>query len=76
NEGSNDEDGVVIQTPFETGKASVIEVLANTGGDEAYLQCWTDWNQSGQFDTDEQFLKNYALSDGSNTIVMDVPIDA
>ncbi|AUI87598.1 hypothetical protein BS333_14380 [Vibrio azureus] len=76
NEGSNDEDGVVIQTPFETGKASVIEVLANTGGDEAYLQCWTDWNQSGQFEADEQFLKNHALSDGSNTIVMDVPIDA
>ncbi|PNQ54058.1 hypothetical protein C1141_17890, partial [Vibrio agarivorans] len=76
NEGSNDEDGVVIQTPFETGKASVIEVLATTGGSDAYLQCWADWDQSGQFDGDEQFLKNHALSDGSNTIVMDVPIDA
>lgn len=68
-----DDDGVNFVTGFETGLDTLVDV-ETTG--EGVLNMWVDWDQSGQFDNDEQVVVDQEVSGGSNPVLVSVPVDA
>jgi uncharacterized repeat protein (TIGR01451 family) len=65
--GSDDEDGVTLQTltPGTTGGATV--VVTNNTGNPAYLNAWIDFNNNGTFaDAGEQIATNIVVASGTN----------
>ncbi|OUL58492.1 LruC domain-containing protein [Pseudoalteromonas ulvae] len=67
------DDGVQFVTTLETGFDALIVVSASQSG---YLNGWFDWNNNGQFDTDEQALSAEQLQAGNNTFLISVPDNA
>jgi len=71
---TDDEDGIAFVTGLARGLNNIILVTASTSG---YLQAWFDWNRDGDFNDDnEQVFSDQSLIAGSNSLVVQVPIDA
>lgn len=70
-DGNDDDDGVNFVTGIELAETAIIQVEASEG--EGYLNAWIDWNQDGDFDSDEQILSDEALDAGNNVVSFDVP---
>ncbi len=71
NDGSDDDDGVVIKTSLITGGSVNVEVTAST---EGYLNAWMDFNNNGNWaDPDEQIFKDEFLPGGSIVLKVHVP---
>ncbi len=71
--GSADEDGVSFITQLAAGETGIAQVT--TVGD-AYLNAWIDWDQNGEFSSDEQIFSQRALSEGQHSLYYDVPFRA
>ncbi|MEO1528269.1 MAG: Ig-like domain-containing protein [Planctomycetota bacterium] len=73
----DDEDGVQLLTPLGPGGTATFGVTAtNTGGTQAFLQGWIDFDGSGTFESDEQVFDNVVLATGLSQLQVDVPADA
>ena len=71
--GSPDEDGVNFVSNIEIGEAGIAQIQT-TGA--AFLNAWIDWDQNGQFESDEQIISQQSLSEGVHAIYYDVPLRA
>ncbi|WGV98148.1 LruC domain-containing protein [Vibrio sp. YMD68] len=72
--GRQDEDGVGFVTAIEAGMNALVSVQASTTG---YLSAWIDWNKDGDFtDEGEKVFSDTILSQGTNALILSVPIDA
>ncbi len=72
--GLADEDGVGFVTALEAGEVAIVSVQASRSG---YLSAWIDWNQDGDFaDSNEKIISDSLLSGGTNTLIINVPVDA
>ena len=69
---ANDEDGVNFITVFEAGLDSLVQVKVNGSG---YLNIWVDWDQSGQFEADEQTVYDRWMTTGTETLLVETPLD-
>ncbi|RKF18781.1 LruC domain-containing protein [Alginatibacterium sediminis] len=69
----DDEDGVAWVTPAQQGLEFLVQVIASKAG---YLNAWIDFNSNGLFDVNEQVFEGFALTKGSQTLLIEVPIDA
>lgn len=72
-DGSDDDDGISFPTQLETGGLNLVIATVSGTSSGSILNAWIDWDQNGQFDDDEQVLTDQAVSDGSNTLYIDVP---
>lgn len=55
NDGTDDEDGIIIPELTRGGRTSIVADVAGSGG---YLQAWIDWNGDGDFnDSGSRLLK-------------------
>ncbi len=70
---ANDEDGVNFITNFEAGLDSLVRVTVNGSG---YLNMWIDWNQSEQFDADEQVIIDRQMQTGTESFLIETPLIA
>lgn len=68
----NDEDGVNFISIFESGLDSLLQVTVNGNG---YLSIWVDWDQDGQFSADEQLVHDREMDTGSETFLVETPLD-
>ena len=68
-----DEDGGVLTGPLVLGRTTIIELTASAPG---FVNAWTDTNFDGDFDPEEQFLFNHAVTAGVNSISIFLPDDA
>ncbi|MFT5810872.1 MAG: LruC domain-containing protein [Gammaproteobacteria bacterium] len=57
---------------FEAGLDSLLQATVNGSG---YLNIWVDWDQNGQFETDEQLVFDRAMTTGTETFLADAPYD-
>ena len=74
-DGSDDEDGVNFVDPLMQGLPSDIEVTIT--GDDGFLDAWIDFNGDGDFDDPgEQIADNLPVTSGTQTITVNVPVDA
>jgi len=72
--GSDDENGVVFSTPLLPGEQATIQVTAS---DVGLLDAWIDFDDDGEFDSDEKLQGDtIALMAGANQITFVVPEDA
>ncbi len=71
--GSADEDGVSFITNIEVGTTAITQITAAGDG---YLNAWIDWDQNGEFESDEQIFSQKALSQGVHALYYDVPFRA
>ena len=73
-DGTDDEDGVVFNTPLAQGQTATITVTASTSG---LLNAWVDFNGDGLFTgPNEQIFTNQVLNPGPNVLNFPVPGDA
>lgn len=70
---SGTDDGLDIVTGIETGLNTLMQIHAVGDG---YANAWVDWDQNGNFDSDEKILEGQVLSEGVNRTLVDVPVDA
>ncbi len=72
---SDDEDGVIRDAnDYWTPGASVnITVTVNGCSGTCYLNGWIDWNNNGGFDAGEQVFSDQAVSNGNNSLTINVP---
>ncbi len=68
---SSDEDGIQFITAQEAGLDSLIQVTAQGSG---YLNIWVDWDQSGQFDADEQLVYDREINSGTEIFLAEIPV--
>ena len=74
NDGNDDENGVVFNTPLVSGQQAEVTVFASTQG---LLQGWIDFNADRDWvDTGEQIFMNKPLIAGPNVLTFDVPATA
>ena len=72
----DDEDGVTFGT-IQVGQAAAsvtVNVQNAPGG--ALLNAWIDFNADGSWGAEEQIADNFAVVNGNNTVVFDVPGEA
>lgn len=67
------DDGVILATDFAAGLTAQVIVTASQA---STLYAWFDWNQDGNFSEDEKAIDKVNLTQGSNSILIDVPEDA
>jgi hypothetical protein len=73
-DGTDDEDGVVIKTSLITGNSVNVEVTAST---EGYLNAWVDFSQNGSWgEADDHVFINTPLNAGLNNLTLNVASDA
>ncbi|MEZ9141937.1 MULTISPECIES: LruC domain-containing protein [unclassified Shewanella] len=70
-DGIDDDDGISMPTGFEIGESAML--IVTTQGDAAFLNGWIDWNQNGEFDTDEKVIAARSVNAGTTTLSIDVP---
>ncbi len=71
NDGNDDEDGVVFNTPLIPGNIVSLTVTASALG---FLNAWIDFNADGDWaDPGEQFITDVALIPGPNVLNVPVP---
>ncbi|RZN35678.1 MAG: hypothetical protein EF813_08410 [Methanosarcinales archaeon] len=71
NDGNDDENGVVFNTPLVAGKPATVTVTASTQG---LLQGWIDFNADRDWaDSSEQIFVDQVLVSGPNTLNFIVP---
>lgn len=71
NDGLDDEDGVIFNTPIQAGQPATITVTASAAG---FLDAWIDFNRDGDFlDAGEQIFLRRALNAGDNVLTINVP---
>ena len=74
NDGNDDEDGVTFVDPFVQGNTAEIDVTVTGDG---FLDAWIDFNGDGDFDDPgEQIADNLAVTTGTTTLVVNVPVGA
>ncbi|MCA9078963.1 MAG: cadherin domain-containing protein [Planctomycetaceae bacterium] len=71
--GTDDEDGVVFLNTLIPGRRATLTVTSATGG---VLDGWIDFDGSGTFDISEQVFIDTDVLQGSNTLTVDVPLNA
>lgn len=69
----NDEDGILFLTPFVAGFDSLLEITASGTG---YLNVWADWNQDGEFTSDEQLIIDEYMSNQTEQFFLNTPLSA
>ncbi len=70
---NDDEDGVIFP-PLAVGSTVSLTVNAYSVG---LLQAWIDYNQDGDWaDAGEQIFSNYTLSNGTNSLTLNIPATA
>ncbi|WP_249297144.1 LruC domain-containing protein [Pseudoalteromonas phenolica] len=67
------DDGVILATDFAAGLTAQVIVTASQA---STLYAWFDWNQDGNFSEDEKAIDKMSLSQGANSILIDVPESA
>ena len=68
---TDDEDGVLYQSPWVVGQFSSIQVVASTNG---FLNAWVDWNHDGTWNTaGDQIFTNFVMVAGTNTLSLLIP---
>ena len=70
---SGENDGVEFVTEFEVG-ADAILTLDVKG--EGIVNAWADWDNSGEFDSNEQVVADQAVTEGVNLVVLSIPEQA
>ncbi|WP_234400144.1 DUF6923 family protein [Shewanella marina] len=71
---NDDDDGITTPTGFEIGEtAIVLATVTDPSGEESYINAWFDWDQDGKFSIEEQALLAEPVTDGLNTLNIDVP---
>ena len=74
NDGNDDEDGVVFNTPLVPGQPAQLTVTASGPG---LLQGWIDFNANSSWaDSNEQIFVNQPLTAGSTALTFNVPTTA
>ena len=74
NDGNDDENGVVFNTPLVPGKPAVVTVTASAPG---VLQGWIDFDANRSWaDPNEQIFADQLLSAGPNVLTFNVPATA
>jgi uncharacterized repeat protein (TIGR01451 family) len=73
--GDTGDDGVTIGT-LTIGTTQTITINAAGVTGTAFVNAWIDFNQNGVFDPGEQVLTNRAVTNGDNSVVIQVPLDA
>ncbi|RXE95033.1 LruC domain-containing protein [Pseudoalteromonas phenolica O-BC30] len=67
------DDGIILATDFAAGLTAQVIVTASQASS---LYAWFDWNQDGNFSEDEKAIDKMSLSQGANSILIDVPESA
>jgi hypothetical protein len=70
-DGNDDDDGVVFPGSFFPGSAP--NLLVNVTGGGGFLSAWADWNGNGSWDPSEQFLTDFTVVPGINSISIMIP---
>ncbi len=74
NDGNNDDDGVVFQTPLVLGKTTLMTVTVTAG---CAISAWIDFNGDGDWlDAMEALYSGIPLSAGANVVPLGVPASA
>ena len=74
---SDDEDGVVLDSPLGLGSTTNLSVTVNnTTGTPAFLQAWMDFDGSGTFEPSERIATNLQLDTGTHLLPVNVPASA
>ncbi len=74
NDGSDDDDGVLLKADLRPDQPAEIEITASTNG---FLNAWIDFNNNGNWsDPNEQIFLAEPLKRGPNLRVFPVPADA
>jgi hypothetical protein len=71
--GLDDEDGI-WSTEAVVGRSMTVSMQVIGAG--SFINAWLDFNGNGLFDTNEQILKDYAAVQGTNTVTVNIPVDA
>jgi uncharacterized repeat protein (TIGR01451 family) len=75
--GTDDEDGVIFDTPLTAGLTANITVTASLDYQQAYFNGWLDFNADGDWDdAGERIFNNIQLIAGANALSFNVPINA
>ncbi|QDV68274.1 Serine-aspartate repeat-containing protein D precursor [Rosistilla carotiformis] len=76
NNGSDDEDGIVIVSPLAPGATADFSITARNIGQTAYLQGWIDFNGDGVFSASEKVFSNRTLFNGAQTLTTEIAVPA
>ncbi|QDS87628.1 Serine-aspartate repeat-containing protein D precursor [Rosistilla ulvae] len=76
NNGSDDEDGIVIASPLAPGSTADFVVTARNAGQTAYLQGWIDFNEDGVFSSSERIFTNQTLINGTQVLTTGITVPA
>jgi len=70
--GTDYEDGVSFITTLVRNQTAHIQVKSSEGG---YLNGWIDINRNGEFDDNDQVLKDYAVEPGEQRVTFTLPAE-
>jgi hypothetical protein len=72
NDGSDDDDGVTFTSPLMQSFQNSIDVVTSADG---YINGWMDFNNDGDWDdANEQIINGQAVTTGTNTINIQIPL--